>query len=93
MSQMLPKAARPDLQAAESAMLDGNEAVAHVAHRLSETIAIYPITPSSTMAELADEWSSQGRTNLWGGVPQALGLPSEAHWSANSPIGDDGVMG
>ena len=39
----------------ETLMVDGNEAVAHVAHRLTETIAIYPITPSSTMAELADE--------------------------------------
>ncbi len=62
----------------ETLMVDGNEAVAHVAHRLTETIAIYPITPSSTMAELADEWSSQGRTNIWGGVPQVVQLQSEA---------------
>jgi pyruvate-ferredoxin/flavodoxin oxidoreductase len=64
--------------AVETAMIDGNEAVAHVAHRLAETIAIYPITPSSTMAELADEWSSQGRTNIWGGVPTVVQLQSEA---------------
>jgi pyruvate-ferredoxin/flavodoxin oxidoreductase len=59
-------------------MVDGNEAVAHVAHRLTETIAIYPITPSSTMAELADEWSSQGRQNIWGGIPRVVQLQSEA---------------
>ena len=46
--------------------VDGNEAVARVAHRLSEVIAIYPITPSSLMGELADAWSTAGRTNLWG---------------------------
>ena len=62
----------------ETLMVDGNEAVAHVAHRLTETIAIYPITPSSTMAELADEWSSQGRLNIWGGIPQVVQLQSEA---------------
>ncbi len=57
--------------------VDGNEAVASVAHRLSETIAIYPITPSSTMAELADEWSSHGRTNLFGAVPRVVEMQSE----------------
>jgi len=55
--------------------VDGNEAVASVAHRLSETIAIYPITPSSAMGELADEWSARGRLNVWGGTPDVvLGL-------------------
>ena len=44
--------------------LDGNEAVAHVAYHVSEVAAIYPITPSSTMAELADEWASNGVTNI-----------------------------
>src|SRR5215472_12723914 len=58
--------------------VDGNEAVASVAHRLSETIAIYPITPSSPMAELADEWSAQGRQNVWGIVPRVAQLQSEA---------------
>jgi len=57
--------------------LDGNEAVASVAHRLSETIAIYPITPSSTMAELADEWSAHGQKNVWGIVPEVVQLQSE----------------
>jgi pyruvate-ferredoxin/flavodoxin oxidoreductase len=58
--------------------VDGNEAVASVAHRSSETIAIYPITPSSSMGELADEWSSKGRTNLWGQVPEVIEMQSEA---------------
>ena len=49
--------------------VDGNEAAAHVAYRLNEVCAIYPITPSSTMAELADQWSSEHRPNLWGNVP------------------------
>jgi pyruvate-ferredoxin/flavodoxin oxidoreductase len=44
--------------------LDGNEAAADVAYRLSETIAIYPITPSTPMAEMCDEWAAKGRRNL-----------------------------
>src|SRR6187455_1512086 len=58
--------------------VDGNEAAASVAHRLSEVIAIYPITPSSTMGELADEWSNQGRRNIWGQVPEVVEMQSEA---------------
>ena len=57
--------------------VDGNEAVASVAHRVSEVVAIYPITPSSTMGELADEWSSHGRTNVWGVVPSVVEMQSE----------------
>src|SRR5512142_1209166 len=57
--------------------LDGNEAVASVAHRISEVIAIYPITPSSPMGEFADEWSAAGRKNLWGAVPQVTEMQSE----------------
>jgi len=57
--------------------LDANEAVASVAHRLSEVIAIYPITPSSPMGEFADEWSAAGRRNLWGAVPQVTEMQSE----------------
>ena len=49
-----------------------NEAAAAVAHRLSEVIAIYPITPSSTMGELADAWSTRGKQNLWGAVPKVI---------------------
>ena len=58
--------------------LDANEAVASVAHRLSEVIAIYPITPSSPMGEFADEWSAAGKRNLWGAVPQVTEMQSEA---------------
>src|SRR2546428_11490106 len=58
--------------------VDGNEAAASVAHRMSEVIAIYPITPSSNMGELADEWSSQGRKNLWGNIPDVVEMQSEA---------------
>lgn len=50
--------------------IDGNEAIARIAYQLSEVVAIYPITPSSTMAELADLWSSEGKPNLWGTVPE-----------------------
>jgi pyruvate-ferredoxin/flavodoxin oxidoreductase len=57
--------------------IDGNEAAASVAHRLSEVIAIYPITPSSAMGELADEWSAHGRTNIWGTVPSVVEMQSE----------------
>jgi len=56
---------------------DANEAVASVAYRLSETIAIYPITPSSPMAELSDEWASQGKANLWNSVPLVEQMQSE----------------
>jgi pyruvate-ferredoxin/flavodoxin oxidoreductase len=57
--------------------VDGNEAAASVAYRVSETIAIYPITPSSPMAELCDEWSSRGRQNLWGCIPELAEMQSE----------------
>ena len=60
------------------AVIDGNEAAATVAHLASEVIAIYPITPASTMGELADEWSAKGRTNLWGAVPEVVEMQSEA---------------
>src|SRR5690348_9768421 len=59
-------------------VVDGNEAAALIAHRLSEVIAIYPITPSSTMGELADAWSAAGRRNLWGEVPEVIEMQSEA---------------
>ena len=57
--------------------VDGNEAAASVAYRLNEVCCIYPITPSSPMAELADEWSSQGRPNVWGSVPTVVEMQSE----------------
>jgi pyruvate-ferredoxin/flavodoxin oxidoreductase len=58
--------------------VDGNEAAASVAYRLSEVCCIYPITPSSPMAELADEWSARHLPNLWGSVPQVVEMQSEA---------------
>ena len=61
-----------------SVTIDGNEAAAFVAHKLSEVIAIYPITPSSAMGELSDEWSSKGTKNLWGTVPSVIEMQSEA---------------
>ncbi|MGB9075023.1 MAG: pyruvate:ferredoxin (flavodoxin) oxidoreductase [Terriglobales bacterium] len=57
--------------------LDGNEAVASVAYRVNEVIAIYPITPSSNMGEWADQWASEGLTNIWGTVPQVTEMQSE----------------
>lgn len=59
------------------AMMDGNEAAAYVAYRLNEVCAIYPITPSSTMAELADEWSAAKIPNIWGQVPDVIEMQSE----------------
>jgi pyruvate-ferredoxin/flavodoxin oxidoreductase len=61
----------------KTAIFDGNEAAASVAYRFSEVVAIYPITPSSTMAELADQWSEEGRPNIWGAVPRVAELQSE----------------
>src|SRR5512133_1815942 len=58
--------------------LDGNEAVASVAHRASEVIAIYPITPSSPMGEFADQWSNEGKRNLWGNIPDVVEMQSAA---------------
>ena len=58
--------------------VDGNEAAASVAHRVSEVIAIYPITPSSAMGEFADQWSSEGKKNLWGNIPDVVEMQSEA---------------
>ena len=57
--------------------IDGNEATTSSAHRINEVIAIFPITPSSVMGELADEWSAKGRTNIWGTVPQVTEMQSE----------------
>jgi pyruvate-ferredoxin/flavodoxin oxidoreductase len=58
--------------------LDGNTAVANVAYRLSEVIAIYPITPSSSMGELSDEWAAKHIPNIWGTVPSVTEMQSEA---------------
>ena len=58
-------------------IVDGNQAVADVAYRLAQVISIYPITPSSTMAEWADQWREEGRRNLWGTVPLIAEMQSE----------------
>ena len=62
----------------QSVCVDGNEAAARVAYALSEVIAIYPITPASTMGELADDWATAGKGNLWGQVPDVIEMQSEA---------------
>ena len=59
-------------------MMDGNQAAAHVAHQVSEVIAIYPITPSSNMGEFSDDWSAAGQKNIWGTVPLVVEMQSEA---------------
>src|SRR5436305_12968539 len=77
------KFSEPCLTRCEEAMnrmwvtIDGNEAAASIAHKLSEVIAIYPITPSTAMGELADAWSAAGQPNLWGTVPQVIEMQSE----------------
>jgi pyruvate-ferredoxin/flavodoxin oxidoreductase len=57
--------------------MEGNEAAAYVAYRTNEVIAIYPITPSSTMGEYADQWSAEGKKNIWGTVPVVKEMQSE----------------
>lgn len=64
--------------ATEYMTLDGNEAVARVAYKLNEVIAIYPITPSSAMGEWSDEWAASDQPNLWGTVPKVVEMQSEA---------------
>jgi len=57
--------------------LDGNEATAYIAYRVNEVCAIYPITPSSAMAEFADEWATKGIVNIWGNIPEIVEMQSE----------------
>jgi len=57
--------------------IDGNEAAAYVAHKINEVIAIYPITPSSPMGEWSDQWSSEGKPNIWGAIPTVIEMQSE----------------
>ena len=61
----------------EQRTLDGNEAAASIAYRTNEVCAIYPITPSSPMGELADQWASEGKKNVWGAVPSVVEMQSE----------------
>jgi len=58
-------------------MIDGNEAVAAVAHKINEVIAIYPITPSTPMGEHADAWSARGEKNIWGTIPDVMEMQAE----------------
>jgi pyruvate-ferredoxin/flavodoxin oxidoreductase len=64
-------------QARRFVTIDANTAAAHVAHAVSEVIAIYPITPSSVMGEIADEKTAQGEKNIWGTVPTVIEMQSE----------------
>src|SRR5258705_13236295 len=61
----------------QTAVMDGNTAAAHIAYRVNEVCAIYPITPSSTMAEVADAWTAEGIKNIWGDVPVVQQMQSE----------------
>jgi pyruvate-ferredoxin/flavodoxin oxidoreductase len=61
----------------EQRALEGNEAVARVAYAVSEICSIYPITPSSAMAEAADVWAASGKQNIWGHVPDIIEMQSE----------------
>ncbi len=71
------KTAGPRRASRRYVTLDANEAVANVAHKLSEVIAIYPITPSSAMGEWADQWSAEHKDNIWGTVPLVVEMQSE----------------
>jgi len=64
--------------APQAAVMDGNTAAAHIAYRVNEVCAVFPITPSSAMAELADAWAAQGVKNIWGQVPVVQQMQSEA---------------
>ncbi|HEU5318011.1 MAG TPA: pyruvate:ferredoxin (flavodoxin) oxidoreductase [Chloroflexota bacterium] len=76
-SQVTLPPSRPEPGKPTYITVDGNEAAARVAYRTNEIIAIYPITPSSTMGELADQWAAEGKTNLWGAVPRVVEMQSE----------------
>lgn len=71
------KTAPAPAPAAQFKTLDGNEAAAHVAYKLNEVMAIYPITPSSPIAEWCDEWAAMGKRNLWGTIPSIVEMQSE----------------
>src|SRR5688572_31857231 len=66
-----------DVKPARGRTIDGNEAAASVAYRVSEAIAIYPVTAPSTMGELSGEWAARGRKNVWGAVPRVVEMQSE----------------
>jgi pyruvate-ferredoxin/flavodoxin oxidoreductase len=72
-----PKFVSERPRAGKTLTIDGNEAVASIAHRVNEVIAIYPITPSSAMGEWADQWSAEGKLNIWGTTPLVVEMQSE----------------
>ena len=72
------KAGKSKAQEKKFEIMDGNEAAAYVAYRTNEICAIYPITPSSAMGEFSDEWSSDGKKNIYGTVPTVIEMQSEA---------------
>jgi pyruvate-ferredoxin/flavodoxin oxidoreductase len=75
------KSSKPTIEEKEMARelvtIDGNEAAAYIAYKTTEVVAIYPITPSSPMGELADYWNAHGEKNIWGSVPQVIEMQSE----------------
>src|ERR1700693_3882538 len=85
----VPGTRHRDVSGAEvtRATVDGNEAAVSVAYRLNEVCCIYPITPSSPMAELAAEWSCAGRPNVWGTVPTVVEMQSEGGAAGGAPRG------
>ena len=78
LAEPTPPAVRPATADPAPAIIDGNEAVARIAYALDEVIAIYPITPASSMGEWADAWAAERRPNLWGTVPAVIEMQSEA---------------
>ncbi len=75
LSSTMPAQSSP--KKARFTTIDGNEAAAYVAYRLNEVMAIYPITPSSPIAEWCDQWAAEGKRNLWGAVPAIVEMQSE----------------
>jgi len=65
-------------KSSDTVIMEGNEAAAYIAYKTTEVAAIYPITPSSTMGEWADEWSAEGITNIFGTIPRVIEMQSEA---------------
>jgi pyruvate-ferredoxin/flavodoxin oxidoreductase len=72
------QSAQTEITKRTTIVIDGNEAAAFIAYKMSEICAIYPITPSSTMGELCDEWASKGKKNIFGMVPKIIEMQSEA---------------
>src|SRR5690606_13554969 len=72
------KNSKDEPMARKMVTIDGNAAAAHVAHATNEVLAVYPLTPSSLMAELSDQCSAEGRRNIWGTVPLVVEMQSEA---------------